>query len=401
MISVPGNSSLARTEVIEIKRQPIISFNIGKWESKIAFQMTANSSSPTKLDIVDVILLVVLQVIFPIPLNIFLGFFPFGRAFGFLIGSFFAGMIFALFRKGKRPLLLVPRERVRLARSATLVLLVLSILFCLLELVLDVPFSPPLIGAPQLGPKSLILATLIGVPLQGLLLFLVTRLGLRIGMGGQPIQPGFTAPSPQPAGKALVVLLVLQIACITAAIFQDVSALPVFSRIRDTIEMGSVWWVWLSWFAMICLFLANGVIFLVWLHRSYKNLLALRAEGLTFTPGWAVGWWFIPIMNVFKPYQVVKELWKASDPSFDLKNARSWKEAPSTLLIPFWWAFWLLSTVKVTLSGASINPQNVKVLTWVSLGTHTAYLIAGILLILLVRTISKRHEQLRARVNDF
>src|SRR4030095_10643316 len=39
-----------------------------------------------------------------------------------------------------------------------------------------------------------------------------------------------------------------------------------------------------------------GVIipFLIVLHRAYANLSPLKARNLEFSPGWAVGWWFIP-----------------------------------------------------------------------------------------------------------
>ena len=30
---------------------------------------------------------------------------------------------------------------------------------------------------------------------------------------------------------------------------------------------------------------------------------------MTFTPGWIAGWFFVPIMNLFRPYEAVKELY--------------------------------------------------------------------------------------------
>jgi hypothetical protein len=57
---------------------------------------------------------------------------------------------------------------------------------------------------------------------------------------------------------------------------------------------------------------------------------------MRFTPGWAVGWSFVPFMNVFRPYQAMQEIWKiCSDPV-------SWQKQPGSLLIKWWWLFSLL-----------------------------------------------------------
>lgn len=56
------------------------------------------------------------------------------------------------------------------------------------------------------------------------------------------------------------------------------------------------------------------VSFLAWFSRSYRNLRALGAEGLEYSPGVAVGWWFVPIGNCWKPFGVAVEIWKARTP---------------------------------------------------------------------------------------
>jgi hypothetical protein len=76
-----------------------------------------------------------------------------------------------------------------------------------------------------------------------------------------------------------------------------------------------------------------GVTFLRWIHRTNKNLHALAGEQMTFTPGWSVGWYFIPIANLFKPYQGMKEIWQISH-----KN-----RAAALTVVGWWWALWLIS----------------------------------------------------------
>src|ERR1700754_3506800 len=53
------------------------------------------------------------------------------------------------------------------------------------------------------------------------------------------------------------------------------------------------------------------IVFAVWIHRANRNARALGAVGMRFSPGWAVGWFFVPIANLWKPYQAMKEIWQA------------------------------------------------------------------------------------------
>lgn len=57
------------------------------------------------------------------------------------------------------------------------------------------------------------------------------------------------------------------------------------------------------------------IAFLLWFYRVHRNLPALRAEHLKFTPGWAVGGWFVPVIGLFLPYQVMREVLRESDPA--------------------------------------------------------------------------------------
>ena len=97
-------------------------------------------------------------------------------------------------------------------------------------------------------------------------------------------------------------------------------------------------WPW-----QIVLIIAYVVVFFMWIYKANKNLRSLRAAGLRFTPGWAVGWFFVPIMNLFRPYQIVSEIWKASDPGVDTTHDTSWKAVPTSPIVGCWFALYLIS----------------------------------------------------------
>jgi hypothetical protein len=97
----------------------------------------------------------------------------------------------------------------------------------------------------------------------------------------------------------------------------------------------------IGWIQIITMVIA-AIIFLIWVHRANKNLHAFTNPLLRFSPGWAVGWFFIPIMWLFRPYQVVNEISKASDPNINpaLNNLDNY---PASAIVGFWWAFFLIS----------------------------------------------------------
>jgi hypothetical protein len=79
---------------------------------------------------------------------------------------------------------------------------------------------------------------------------------------------------------------------------------------------------------------AAGIAFLVWVYRANRNARALGAEGMTYSPGWSMGWFFVPLANLVMPYRVLRELWKASTPG----AGAYWRHAPVSSILGVWWA---------------------------------------------------------------
>jgi len=49
----------------------------------------------------------------------------------------------------------------------------------------------------------------------------------------------------------------------------------------------------------------GAVFFIRWFSAAYKNLPSLGAENLRYGPGWAVGSWFVPILNFSDPRRLL------------------------------------------------------------------------------------------------
>jgi len=61
--------------------------------------------------------------------------------------------------------------------------------------------------------------------------------------------------------------------------------------------------------------IALYVAFIMWFYRAYSNLPRLGVTGgLRFGPGWAIGAWFVPFLNLVRPKAIANDIWKGSDP---------------------------------------------------------------------------------------
>jgi hypothetical protein len=87
------------------------------------------------------------------------------------------------------------------------------------------------------------------------------------------------------------------------------------------------------------LFILTSIPFGMWIYRANKNARALGAEGMRHSAGWAVGSYFVPIVNFFAPFTAMREIWRASaDPG-------NWTAAPGTPLLGWWWFLWLAAAI--------------------------------------------------------
>lgn len=83
----------------------------------------------------------------------------------------------------------------------------------------------------------------------------------------------------------------------------------------------------------------SAVFFSMWTHRVVANAHAFGGRFNTISPGWAVGWYFIPFANLVKPYHALKEAWQTT---FDEEKVPS--------LLPAWWGFWIVSNIMGNIS---------------------------------------------------
>jgi hypothetical protein len=174
-----------------------------------------------------------------------------------------------------------------------------------------------------------------------------------------PTEPGSSAPlsnsaplgssapagfrDPRPLSKFVTALLVMTLFWSLVAIWSGLLQLELLNRVSlgQTIapEVANANDTREHVFALVRvgLFIFTVVVFARWIYVVARNIRSLGADRLQFTPGWAVGYYFIPIVNLWRPYQAMKEIWKASH------EPVHWQLQKGSFLLVSWWTFWIIS----------------------------------------------------------
>jgi hypothetical protein len=147
----------------------------------------------------------------------------------------------------------------------------------------------------------------------------------------------------------------------------------------------------------VLIYICSGIWILRWIYVAGANARDLASHPMQFSPGWAVGWYFIPIAFLWKPYQAMKEIWRVS------ANPRDPNIVPDSPLLSSWWFFFIVATLtgnaafRMAMLAEGIDELlATNVVTQIS---DFALIALAILLIAIVRRIRDNQELARSTAN--
>ena len=198
----------------------------------------------------------------------------------------------------------------------------------------------------------------------------------------------------------VIALFVLQIGCLILSIGFSFGLLMLPDRVLHLDQGDSMpiffFLIGLVAIPELLLRIITIVVFLVWEHRAFSNLSPLKARNLEFSPGWAVGWWFVPFVNLVKPYQVMKELWRESDPEFDSEIGFLSASVGVPAIFGFWWALWIISNISIRITDMASEGKMgdlVSIFPVINIATSIATIAAATLIIWIVRDVVRRQDE--------
>lgn len=110
----------------------------------------------------------------------------------------------------------------------------------------------------------------------------------------------------------------------------------------------------------LTLYAAIAAAFITWLHRCRINARAFGCRRFRYSRIWTIIGFFIPLVNFVRPYQVVSEVWRASDPRA-VETPVAWVSMPVSNFVPAWWATLVASVLLEILAAALVTHSGVTV----------------------------------------
>jgi hypothetical protein len=148
----------------------------------------------------------------------------------------------------------------------------------------------------------------------------------------------------------------------------------------------------------LLVFLGSGipaaVFFCKWMYRAYMDALLFNTGAPPTDQDQksarvnVVGTWFIPIMNLFKPYQNMAFIWHASDAKAERGIASLKSTVPGEIRL--WWACWVGSLILDRIGGSKSYGVPIEEMALVAYGVLR--IASGFLCIRIMKSITERME---------
>ena len=145
----------------------------------------------------------------------------------------------------------------------------------------------------------------------------------------------------------------------------------------------------------------TAVLWLAWLHRAYGNLALIGSKRSRFARSRALGYWFIPFLNLVRPFQVMKDLWLRSE---SMNDSDAYDDLPAPPLLSAWWGLSLtrgLSALALTSLGqATSTPSDLIDITDLGMLVNALGVVSALLAIGVVQGIDRRQQCFQATPPD-
>jgi hypothetical protein len=147
---------------------------------------------------------------------------------------------------------------------------------------------------------------------------------------------------------------------------------------------------------VLAAYLVAVVFFIRWFHAAYANLRALGRADLRFGTGWAIGAWFVPFLNLWRPKQIANDIWRGSDPRTRAQDA-TWKDGAVPTFVDLWWAAWIVATFVGNFAFRAWfrtdTAEEIRTATYADIASLVLDVVAAALAIVVVRRLTARQGE--------
>jgi hypothetical protein len=135
-------------------------------------------------------------------------------------------------------------------------------------------------------------------------------------------------------GRPVITAAILQLGLLAQAVLEAERATGYVIGIdpMEFLPQPSPGWMFIFvTLALSVLAIVNFILLMTWLYKATRLIGRKATPPLNISPGWAIGWWFIPIANLIAPFMVMTELYNAS------RAPENWNKRGLPVLAILWW----------------------------------------------------------------
>jgi hypothetical protein len=136
--------------------------------------------------------------------------------------------------------------------------------------------------------------------------------------------------------------------------------------------------------ANLVVLVCGAIFFILWFRRAYNNLHSTQQVNLLYTEGWAAGAWFVPFLNLVRPYQIMDEIWNKTQEA--TKNLLSFKNSS---LVGWWWAIYLISKITSNIANRIFDDnssyESLTSLTYAQIISNIVEIISIVLALVMIK----------------
>lgn len=142
---------------------------------------------------------------------------------------------------------------------------------------------------------------------------------------------------------------------------------------------------------MLLIYVGVIIVFIQWFRRAYYNLHQV-SNNLSHSEGWAAGAWFVPIMNLGRPFNIMREMMTVAE-NLLVKANLTQEDSRRRRSVGIWWTLWLIVTIlSDTNTRIQSKSENINVLANTTLIDVVLSLLYIPLTIVTVQMIRKYAE---------
>ena len=213
--------------------------------------------------------------------------------------------------------------------------------------------------------------------------------------------------------KFLWISIVLSFLGTMYTIYLEMQKSEIFQRVLNDGDLGAIKELELferAHMAEYLLIAAIGIVTVVavcmWFYRASDNLHRSGLMMMEYSPGWAVGWFFIPIVHIVFPFLVAREISKGSEAMGDTEHRSTWKTIKPDTLVTVWGWLWIIRmgfsyifAIYMAMTAVRMDPTDPTVefilqdkYKYITMASYLVSIIDGIVLILWTKKVTMKQE---------